>query len=282
MKGFRVPELPEVETLRRMVEPRVIGAKVLSVDIRRTDVIQRDSGRVMPRNLLAGDVIVSTMRRGKQLALIGQSGRVVVVQLGMTGQLFCESVAQRVMHTHVHCVWKTVGADGAREWMLFRDPRRFGGLTCLDCVKDLELRWSELGADALDVQAHMLRGKVLGSKRAIKAALLDQSVVAGIGNIYADEILFACGVKPTRRAERVSDAELEHIAVATRRILQNAIAARGSSVRDYRDGEGNMGENQKSLKVYGRGGQDCLRCGEKLITQTLAQRTTVWCRGCQR
>lgn len=265
-----------------MVEPRVIGALVKSVDIRRADVIVRDSGKVMARNVLAGDVIVSTMRRGKQLALTGKSGRVIVVQLGMSGHLFCEADNNRVSHTHVHCVWKTLRADGVKERMLFRDPRRFGGITCLDSVKDLELRWSELGADALDVQAEMLRGKLLGSARAVKAALLDQSVVAGIGNIYADEILFACGVKPTRRAERVSDDELEQIAVATRRILQDAIAARGSSVRDYRDGEGNMGENQKSLKVYGRAGMECVRCGKKLVTQTLAQRTTVWCRGCQR
>lgn len=265
-----------------MVEPRVVGAKVMNVDIRRSDVIMCESGKVMPRNVLMGDVITSTMRRGKQLALIGQSGRVMVVQLGMTGQLFCEADHKEVSHTHVHCVWKTLRADGVKERMLFRDPRRFGGITCLDCVKDLELRWNELGSDALDVQAQVLRGKLLGSKRAVKAALLDQCVVAGIGNIYADEILFACGVKPTRRAERVSDDELEQIAVATRRILLDAIAARGSSVRDYRDGEGNMGENQKSLKVYGRSGLDCLRCGKKLVTQTLAQRTTVWCRGCQR
>lgn len=277
-----MPELPEVETLRRMVEPRVIGAKVMSVDIRRADVIVRESGRVMARNVLAGDVIASTMRRGKQLALIGKSGRVIVVQLGMSGQLFCEADNKEVSHTHVHCVWKTLRADGVKERMLFRDPRRFGAITCLDSVKDLELRWSELGVDALDVQANLLREKLLGSARAVKAVLLDQNVVAGIGNIYADEILFACGVKPTRRAERVSDDELEHIAVATRQILQDAIAARGSSVRDYRDGEGNMGENQKSLKVYGRGGLECLRCAKKLVTQTLAQRTTVWCRGCQR
>ena len=276
-----MPELPEVETLRRMVEPRVLGAKVLSVDIRRLDVIRRASGRVMPRNVLAGDVVARTLRRGKQLALIGKSGRVIVVQLGMSGHLSCEGDDEKVFHTHVHCVWKTQRADGVRERMLFRDPRRFGGITCLDRVKDLELRWNELGSDALDLQANELGMKLLGSSRPVKAALLDQNVVAGIGNIYADEILFACGIRPTRRAERVSEDELEQIAVATRRILHNAIAARGSSVRDYRDGDGNLGENQKSLKVYGRGGQDCLRCGKKLITQTLAQRTTVWCRGCQ-
>lgn len=277
-----MPELPEVETLRRMIEPRVVGAKVLSVDIRRADVIVRETGRVMPRNVLKGDVIAGTMRRGKQLALIGTSGRVIVVQLGMSGHLFCEAGDTEVSHTHVHCVWKTLRREGVTERLMFRDPRRFGGITCLDCVKDLEVRWSALGADALDMQAHVLRGKLFGSQRAVKAALLDQSVIAGIGNIYADEILFACGVKPGRRAERVSEDELEQIAVATRRILQEAIAARGSSVRDYRDGEGNMGENQKSLKVYGRGGKQCLRCGEKLMVQTLAQRTTVWCRGCQR
>ena len=277
-----MPELPEVETVRTSIEPRILGAKVKAVDLRRRDVVRCASGHLSTCDLLEGDTIVSTMRRGKQLALIGTSGKVVVVQLGMSGQLFCESTAKEVMHTHVHCVWKTLRANGVAERIIFRDPRRFGGLTCLESVKKLEQRWNELGPDALTIQLKSLTDALRGLSRPIKAALLDQSLIAGIGNIYSDEICFMCGVRPSRRAGMLSAAELRQIAVMTRRVLAAAIRARGSTLRDYRDGDGNVGGNQLLLKVYGRGGQQCVQCKGILTSKVIAQRTTVWCRACQR
>ena len=209
-----MPELPEVETLRLMIEPRVLGAHVKSVDIRRRDVVHCESGKVLPQHLLSGDVITSTCRKGKQLALIGKSGRVMVVQLGMTGDLFCESQDQENSQPHVHCVWKLLNVDGVPARMVFRDPRRFGGIVCLASALELKERWNKLGPDGLSLKHNQLEIGLCGSVRALKAALLDQNVVAGIGNIYADEILFACGIKPTRKAGRVTRDELVNLAAA--------------------------------------------------------------------
>lgn len=276
-----MPELPEVESLRRSLEPLVVGRRVMRAEVLRADVVTVEGGgAATPRGLLEGLRIVGTARRGKQLVLIAEGGRGVLVHLGMSGQvLHGRGETPAEVRTHVHARW--VLDDGST--MIFRDPRRFGGLWTVERVDDLERGlWRELGPDALSIADEALAERAAGSARWVKAVLLDQAVLAGVGNIYADEALFQAGVRPRRRAERVTRPEWGAIAGAVRRVLQEAVARGGSSLRDYVDATGQTGTAQGVHQVYGRGGEACLRCGGTLRVCVVTQRTTVFCSRCQR
>lgn len=273
-----MPELPEVETVRTTLHPLLIGARVNSVDIRRPDVI---SGPATPESLLVGQTIINTVRVGKQLAVVGSSGSILVVQLGMSGHFYIPASIADLALPHVHVSWTLRGKDRKVHPLLFRDPRRFGELTPLADATALEARWKSLGPDALHITGGELHDALRDSDRPIKAALLDQSVVAGVGNIYADESLHRSGIKPSRRCNRIKPAQYVVLADAIHTILAQAISRHGSSIRDYRDGSGQPGSNQEHLKVYGRAGCPCLNCGTRLRSRQLAQRTTVWCDRCQ-
>jgi len=288
-----VPELPEVEHLRRTLTKRIVGRRFESVAVRRREVIttERDppggfsrdqSGaapsRLFTRELLAGDRVATLKRLGKQLAIIGESGRVVCVHLGMTGQLVVIDHNADI-GAHAHVVWTVDNGT----IMVFRDARRFGGVwTYLHEQSLRETRWNTLGPDALHVTGDELRSVLHRSSRSIKSALLDQHVVAGVGNIYADEALFDACVRPTRRCAAIRAAEFERIGGCVRATLARAVTRGGSSIRDYVDSEGRAGRGQLDHAVYGRGGLACVRCGEPLESGVVASRTTVWCRGCQR
>ncbi len=273
-----MPELPEVQTVRATLLPIIIGARVDTVLIHRPDVI---SGPATPQSLLVGQTIINTVRRGKQLALVGSSGSILVVQLGMSGHFYIASSPDDLALPHVHVAWTLLTRSRQKHTLLFRDPRRFGNLTPLPGAPELEARWDALGPDALEVTGDDLHAALKDSDRPIKAALLDQSVIAGVGNIYADEALFRSGIKPSRRCTRIKPAQYVALADALHSILTQAIARHGSSIRDYRDGAGQPGSNQDHLQVYGRGGIPCLTCGTRLTSRLLAQRTTVWCPRCQ-
>lgn len=296
-----MPELPEVESIRLSLVPKLVGRTVTEVVLHRRDVLvapgdpfggfarQRGSKKVKPARvrkaeLLEGAVVTGIERRGKQLAVVGESaelGRAVAlgIQLGMSGQLFHRAAGQRVPQaSHVHAEWRL--NDGAR--LVFRDPRRFGGLRVFSSAEDLAAHWVALGPDALTIDAAALAKGLAGTERAIKAVLLDQGVIAGIGNIYADEALFVSGIPPSRVAASLTPAQTEALAAAMRTVLAAAISAGGSTLRDYVDADGNPGSYKASHQVYGRGGKACARCGRALSEGTLAQRTTVWCAHCQR
>lgn len=272
-----MPELPEVETIRRGIVER-IGVRITSVDVRRSDVVVglRGSHAETKRALLDGTEIHALHRRGKQLAMEAASGRVVLVQLGMSGQLCTHSEDARLA-PHTHVVWTF--ADGKR--MTFRDPRRFGGLTILESKAALDAHWADLGPDALDVDAPTLVRACKGTRRAAKAVLLDQQVLAGVGNIYADESLFLAGIRPRRSARTLTRHKLELLASSVRSVLAEAVTAQGSTLRDYRKADGLPGEAQSKHRVYGRGGKPCFTCGTKLRRLQVAQRTTVYCPVCQ-
>jgi formamidopyrimidine-DNA glycosylase len=274
-----VPELPEVETVRRSLAA-MIGRRIVAARLFRADMCTTASGRrARPADLLAGEVVRELMRRGKQLAIIAQSGRVLVVHLGMSGQLRLLKPGSKAQKTnHIHAVWSL--DDGSR--LTFRDPRRFGGLWTLESRAALEERWSGLGPDALTMSPRDLAVAAAGSRRVIKALLLDQTALAGVGNIYADEALFAAGVRPSRRADRVKPEECERLTRAIRRVLALAVEARGSTLRDYVAADGRAGQAQLRHAVYGRGGFACVNCGTVLRSVSLAQRTTVFCIRCQR
>ncbi|MGP1347354.1 MAG: DNA-formamidopyrimidine glycosylase family protein [Phycisphaerales bacterium] len=313
-----MPELPEVERLRRSLVPRIVGRVVVGVSVRRRDVVVgpgdpaggyqrsgrggggRDGGagggesgggrrfpRLDRRVLLLGMRVEGVERLGKQLGIMGSDGGGsdggggVVVHLGMTGTLL-HSVGGgkgRGAGDHVHVVWSF--DDGGV--LAFRDPRRFGGVWGFRTVAELrERRWGVLGVDALAIDGPGLGAALAGSKASVKARLLDQRVVAGIGNIYADEALHAAGISPMRAGGLVETDECDRLAAAVRSIMGRAIEAGGSTLRDYRDADGVGGAFQLEHRVYGRGGEACLGCGGVLERGVVAQRTTVWCPVCQR
>jgi len=286
-----MPELPEVEHLRRSLEPVVVGALVRSVRIARRDVIsttkRRPSATELEQSLLVGGRIVATLRKGKQMALESDSGRVLVVQLGMTGSVTIERgpAPTGMDGKHRHVVWELVTATGsgpgASVRMAFRDPRRFGGLTVHPARADLERAWSELGPDGLTILGDELALRLKGSRRPVKSALLDQTVVAGVGNIYADESLFASSIHPLHRADRLVPHQIERLADEIRRILNQAADAGGSTLRDYRDAFGQPGDAVQHHAAYGRADEPCLRCGTALRGIRLQGRATVFCPCCQ-
>lgn len=286
-----MPELPEVEHLRRSLDPVVVGASVRSVHIARRDVISVPKGQRrttdLERSLLVGSRIVATLRKGKQMALESDSGRMLVVQLGMTGSVTIEQGSEPagMDGKHRHVVWELVPATnagtGAPVRMAFRDPRRFGGLTAYPTRADLDRAWSELGPDGLTLLGDELASRLKGSRRPIKSALLDQGVVAGVGNIYADESLFASSIHPLHRADRLAPDQIQRLAVEIRRILNHAADAGGSTLRDYRDAFGQPGDAAQLHAAYGRADEPCLRCGALLKGIRLQGRATVFCPCCQ-
>ncbi len=293
-----MPELPEVEHLRRSLEPAIIGARCVSVSIRRKSVITLADGSerndaAYQHALLVGSTIHATHRRGKQMAIESSratGGRVLVVQLGMTGGVTVEQSAEQsaavrgMSARHRHVVWEIEPPNAPRgtRWKLaFRDPRRFGGLTAYPSLEALLAAWAELGPDALDIQPNRLIQALAKSRRPIKAALLDQSVIAGVGNIYADESLFAAHIHPLREGANLTSPEVTLLATELRRILSHAVAAGGSTLRDYRDAFGKAGTAVQVHAVYGREGQPCTRCSAPLLGIRLQGRATVFCPSCQ-
>jgi len=284
-----MPELPEVESVRRSLAKRVLGRAVRAVELRRGDIVEGDRS---PAALLAGCTIHAIERHGKQLALLGSPGNgsfdrntatCVCVHLGMTGSLCHRSAsreqeANRRSRDHVHVVWQL--DDGSL--VEFRDPRRFGGLwTFANPAALWDARWSALGEDALRIDAEQLLAKLARTPRPIKAALLDQNLVAGLGNIYVDEVLFALGVHPLSRSYGFDRSRVQAMTGHIRRILNEAIRAGGSTLRDYVDANGDAGGFQDRHKVYGRAGQACVNCGTTLEGLTVLGRTTVFCPTCQ-
>ena len=296
-----MPELPEVETLRRSLEPTLVGARVESVLVLRRDVVvvpgdpdggfsrqrsPRPPTPLEPGVLLEGATVVSLERHGKDLALLARDGRALRVHLGMTGQLRLRPSGSDAP-THEHVRWTLSRTESPRTGatppiLSFIDPRRFGGVWAYSSLAGLRSsRWDRLGPDALTVTPEALTPRLRSSRRAIKAALLDQATLAGVGNIYADEALFLARVSPRRLASSLRAREIEALASAIRDVLARAIQARGSTLRDFVDASGEAGYAQLTHMVYGRGGEACRACGRPLRSATIAQRTTVWCPGCQ-
>ena len=232
--------------------------------------------------MLLQEATVATLERlGKQLAIHADDGRVLCLHLGMSGQVQLVDPGDPVK-PHTHCTWSL--REGRRRLeMRFVDPRRFGGLwTFASRDRLLGDRWSQLGPDALDLDPGLLARQLEGRARGLKATLLDQAIVAGLGNIYVDEILFRARLHPRQPAGTVKRDEVERIADATLGILGQAIQQGGSTVRSWLDSEGQVGEFARSHKVYGRSGDMCVDCGQPLRDDLVAQRQTVWCPNCQR
>lgn len=274
-----MPELPEVESLRRSLTPSIVGRRVEEVIIVRYDICESRDPRGLAEDVfLQGDVVRELTRRGKQLAIHGERGRVLCIGLGMTGAIEIHKRGDPIQrHTHVQWLFD----DDQR--MDFIDPRRFGGIAAyVDSDQLMRCRWNRLGPDALDADARAVNTIASKSRRSVKAVLLDQSVIAGVGNIYADESLFRSGVDPRKKANRLDLSTWGKIVENVKVVLRQAIDRGGSTIRDYRRSDGSPGSAQEAHKVYGRGGEPCVQCGSILRTDQVAQRTTVWCAQCQR
>jgi formamidopyrimidine-DNA glycosylase len=279
-----LPELPEIEVVRQSLRPVLEGASLRVVHVGPHDMRARGRGRaarvrgswMTARQLLDDARIERLERHGKQLAIVARDGRTLVVQLGMSGQL----IAGDCDATHRHVTWEAVRGR-LRVPMTFRDPRRFGGLSGWPSFDAVRRAWDEeLGPDALDIDAGRLRTALVG-RRSVKAALLDQRSVAGVGNIYADESLHRAGIDPRMRCTRLRDHDVDALAREIRHVLGRAVVRGGSTLRDHRSATGSRGDAQQEHAAYGRGGLPCLRCGTVIRECSLAGRTTCWCPACQ-
>ncbi|MCH8822099.1 MAG: bifunctional DNA-formamidopyrimidine glycosylase/DNA-(apurinic or apyrimidinic site) lyase [Planctomycetes bacterium] len=284
-----MPELPEIEHLRQTLLPVLIRAEVRQVHLARPDIVRdftNNSQKITPKRLLKGQRIKELSRRGKQLAIIAEDGSVLCVQLGMTGQLiFIPNGKKPQQSNHIHCTWHlTLGNNlmGKRGKLVFRDPRRFGCISVYRSMEDLqETRWSKLGPESPTITTRILKQQLNKTIRPIKAALLDQAIIAGVGNIYADEALFGAKIHPMTPACSIEGKPCTDLARSLRSVLKRAIAAGGSSISDYVDGNGQAGSFSTKHKVYQRAGKPCVSCKKPLSQTTIAQRSTVYCENCQ-
>lgn len=285
-----MPELPEVESVRRTLVSLVTGKRVVDGVLSRNDVWGGDWPWKTLESAWMGQRLGLAERRGKQLALVCEpaaaspgavdaahgSRGVVCVHLGMSGRL-CVYPRGTALPPHTH--WWLALEDETR--LAFTDPRRFGGLWGYASLEDLRSqRWSSLGDDALVIGPATLHRGLCRTRRALKAVLLDQRVVAGLGNIYVDELLFAVKLSPWTPGGVVTRSDCHRLVRSMRTLLGRAIAAGGTTLRDYVDASGRAGDF-RGHRVYGRGGQRCRRCRGPLASGLIAQRTTVWCPGCQ-
>ena len=275
-----MPELPEVETVRRELAATLVGRTVTEVAVHGPRTVRRQSVRRF-RAGLTGRRVLDVRRHGKYL-LIGCDGGTLVVHLRMTGRLSLEDGAPGGVIPHTHAVLSL--DDGRR--LRFVDPRTFGELFfATEGDQLLADTVGRLGPDAADggIGPEAL-GRLVGRRRtSLKAFLLDQSMIAGIGNIYADEICFAAGLRPDRSTATLGADDLARLAVAVRAVLSRAVGSRGTSLGDggYRDLFGDPGGFQAEHAVYGRGGKPCPRCGTAIEKSRLVGRSTHWCPRCQ-
>lgn len=269
-----MPELPEVETIRRGLERSLVGATIVSVDVREPRLRRRVDRRALAN--LVGRKIERVGRRAKYIVADVGDDLVWLMHLGMSGRLLLVPGDEPAApHEHVR-------VDFDRSLTLrYRDPRRFGWMRLgrRDALDEL----AGLGPEPLDgeLAGARLRELLRGTRRDIKAALLDQRVVAGIGNIYVNEILHLAGVRPTRRAHRVRAAELDAIARATQAVLREAVDRRGTSFSDYFDSDGVPGTFQELLAVFDREGKPCRRCATPIKRRAQGGRSSFYCPRCQ-
>lgn len=269
-----MPELPEVENVRRgLTQLLPEGVRVTSLTFNRADLRWKIPSKAM--RAFIGKPLLFIERRAKYLLLHFQTG-IWMNHLGMTGS-WRERVDDR---THDHVLVET---DHGRQ-LVYNDPRRFGFFKVFSSSEDLEKYFSALGPEPLDSAAFSADYLFQRSRQrlpSVKAFVMDQKVVVGVGNIYASEALYRAGVRPTRKAKSLTRAECERIVVSIRRVLRAAIRAGGSTIRDYRQTGGHSGRFQAQFKVYDRERQPCGRCRSLIRHVRLVGRSTFYCPSCQ-
>ena len=270
-----MPELPEVETVARDLRPLLVGRTL--VGLTRSRKTLRQSWSKAWDALLISRRVDAVHRRGKWLLLELDGGAFLMVHLGMTGRFtVVPPAAEREPHTHL-----VFRLDNQHE-LRFRDARRFGSVTYFSDRASWEAFLApRLGPEPWALKPAVFRGELMITRRPVKAVLLDQTVVAGVGNIYADEACFAARIDPRRLGNTLHTAEADRLLLAVRKVLHRAIESRGSSIRDYVGGSGQRGGYQDRFLVYGRKGEPCPRCGTAIQSVRLAGRSTHFCAKCQ-
>jgi formamidopyrimidine-DNA glycosylase len=274
-----MPELPEVETVSKGLQKRALGQRVSTVEVLHPGVIVGPPVEFVSG--LEGRSLVAVQRKGKALAIElaspdGEVPRYLLVRLGMTGQFtVCPRLAPLVPHTHVRLV-----LGEGREELRFRDVRRFGRLRCCS-PQELEEVFGGLGPDAQQASEEQFLAARRGRQGAVKSWLMNQQLLAGLGNIYADEALFAARVHPLTQPGRLSARKARGLYLAVRRVLARAVRLQGTSFRDYLDAEGRPGSFRERLRVYQRTGRPCPRCGRAIRRLVIAGRSSHFCPHCQ-
>lgn len=289
-----MPELPEVEVVRRTLAPHLTGEVIDRVEVRAERLRERLDREAFERDA-AGRRILGLRRRAKYLLVDLEGGTTLVLHLGMSGRLTvrrragegdssaADSGLERLPHEHL--VVHLVGPHS----LSFCDPRRFGQAFTLatDGLAD-DPHFRHLGIEPLEMEGMpggldgaYLRRSAVGRRGPVKPFLMDARVVVGVGNIYASEALFEAGIHPKRSVKRIAAQRWERLAETVRRVLGRAIEQGGTTLNDFTDGDGNAGYFQVSLSVYGREGERCPRCETPIRRFTQAGRSTFYCPGCQ-
>ena len=272
-----MPELPEVETVVRDLIPLLTSKTIMKVEA---------SGKKLRRpwnlqwsQLLENQIIEKVARRGKWIIISLRSNFQLVIHLGMTGQL-CVFNQNTPRQSHTNLVFSL---DHGEEELRFRDIRRFGSadlFLSLGSLKEFFLS-RELGPEPFNIPEDYWLNSLAKSSRNLKAFLLDQKNITGVGNIYADESLFKSGLNPSRKAQSLSKKEALLLAKCIGEVLGSAIENRGSTIKDYVGGSGLMGGYQDEFQAYGRTGEPCKKCGKPIKKIVLAGRSTHFCPNCQ-
>jgi len=274
-----MPELPEVETVRRALAQHLPGRRIERVDAEAVQMRRPLEPTELARRL-TGARLLEPRRRAKFLLLDTDRQGALLVHLGMSGRisLVTDPASPAPPHTHLH-----LSFDSGTQLRL-TDPRRFGlavWLAAQDEGNDPSL--VRLGVEPLDSSLPRVLPELFAGRTApVKALLLDQRLVAGVGNIYACEALYRAGIRPSRPAGRIARHRLERLAHELQQVLAEAIEQGGTTLRDFADPSGELGYFAVRLAVYGRAGQPCHRCGTPLRSAVIAGRSTVWCSRCQR
>lgn len=291
-----MPELPEVEITRRQISPKMVGRTIRAVRTTKPSYFFLTPPKELERRL-TGRRIESLTRHGKYLIAVLDDTSRLFLHLGMTGQLFTASTRSvRLLSTtrggaltperqdafapdvHTHLA---LGFDDANDDVLFRDVRKFGKVRWLPGGAS-DPRLDKLGPDALTVTGPLLFAATRSRKTALKTVLLDQEVIAGVGNIYADEALFRAKIRPSRSARTLTRKEAELLAGEIRAVLLRSIETGGSSISDYVQPSGADGQYQNERRVYARKGEPCYVCGSLIKRIVLAARSTHYCPKCQK
>jgi len=258
-----LPELPEVETVVRGLQS-IAGRRILNIEVRQTRIAPGDLTPAIGRR------IRSIGRRGKFIVFSLGGGGFLLVHLGMTGKLLLDGEITK--HTHAILTMD-------RGVLIYTDSRQFGRI---EYTSEISPRISRLGAEPLDLSFTDFLAALSRRAAMVKALLLNQRFLAGIGNIYADEALFRAGIHPRANSAKLSEKRRRALYDAIRNVLTAAIAAKGSSISDYVDSEGRKGTFQNEHLVYGRTGKPCVRCGTPIRRILISQRSTHYCPKCQR
>lgn len=270
-----MPELPEVETVAAQLRAALTRRTVRSVVIHREDYIRLGANDLAPT--LPGRKCLRIERTGKRITLKLHPTGELALHLGMTGNVTLETPGTPVLpHTHA-----TLQFDGLRREVRIRDPRRFGGIwyAAEGSIPDVP-HMGRLGPDALTVETPAFKSLV-NRRRQIKALLMDQRVISGLGNIYCDEALHAAGIHPLASGCDIDSKQLSKLALHIRQTLARAVRLGGSSISDYRNANGEQGWFQLKHRIYGRAGQPCRKCRGVIESQQIAGRTTHFCPICQ-